>query len=93
MTQPGGGSQVTYNGHALYYYVGDHGPGQTTGQGLNQFGALWYVLGPRRQRRHLLPHHTRARQRGRLVQLRILSANFTAATAPSPQLQAGARRG
>jgi predicted lipoprotein with Yx(FWY)xxD motif len=40
------GSHVAYNGHPLYYYVGDHGPGQTTGQGLNQFGALWYVLSP-----------------------------------------------
>ena len=46
VTQSGGGSQVTYNGHPLYYYVGDHSPGQTTGQGLDQFGALWYVLGP-----------------------------------------------
>src|SRR5690242_3828389 len=27
----GGTSQVAYNGHPLYYYVGDHGPGQTTG--------------------------------------------------------------
>lgn len=42
----GGSSQVAYNGHPLYYYVGDHGPGQTNGQGLNQFGALWYVLSP-----------------------------------------------
>src|ERR1700761_4629081 len=42
----GGAAQVTYNGHPLYYYVGDHSPGQTSGQGLNQFGALWYVLGP-----------------------------------------------
>jgi predicted lipoprotein with Yx(FWY)xxD motif len=41
-----GSSQVAYNGHPLYYYVGDHTPGQTTGQGLNQFGALWYVLSP-----------------------------------------------
>ena len=47
VTQPGGGTQVTYNGHPLYYYVGDHRPGQTTGQALNQFGALWYVVGPR----------------------------------------------
>jgi predicted lipoprotein with Yx(FWY)xxD motif len=39
-----GTSQVAYNGHPLYYYVGDGGPGQTKGQGLNQFGALWYVL-------------------------------------------------
>jgi predicted lipoprotein with Yx(FWY)xxD motif len=36
--------QITYNGHPLYYYVGDHGAGQTAGQGLNQFGARWYVL-------------------------------------------------
>jgi predicted lipoprotein with Yx(FWY)xxD motif len=42
----GGSSQVAYNGHPLYHYVGDHGPGQTNGQGLNQFGALWYVLSP-----------------------------------------------
>ena len=39
-----GAAQVTYNGHPLYYFVGDHNPGQTSGQGLNQFGALWYVL-------------------------------------------------
>ena len=42
-TIPGSG-QVTYDGHPLYYYVGDQQPGQTTGQGLNQFGARWYVL-------------------------------------------------
>lgn len=41
-----GAAQVTYNGHPLYYFVGDHSPGQTTGQGLNQFGARWYVLSP-----------------------------------------------
>ena len=41
-----GSGQVTYNGHPLYYFVGDHNPGQTTGQGLNQFGARWYVLSP-----------------------------------------------
>jgi predicted lipoprotein with Yx(FWY)xxD motif len=40
----GASAQITYNGHPLYYYVGDHGPGQTTGQGLNQFGALWYAV-------------------------------------------------
>ncbi|HUA71477.1 MAG TPA: hypothetical protein VMA96_10355 [Solirubrobacteraceae bacterium] len=42
-TIPGSG-QVTYKGHPLYYYVGDQQSGQTTGQGLNQFGARWYVL-------------------------------------------------
>ena len=41
-----GSGQVTYHGHPLYYYVGDQKPGQTTGQGLDQFGALWYVLSP-----------------------------------------------
>jgi predicted lipoprotein with Yx(FWY)xxD motif len=40
----GGGSQVTYHGHPLYYYAGDSQPGDTTGQGLNQFGAKWYVV-------------------------------------------------
>ncbi len=38
--------EVTYNGHPLYYWVGDHKPGQTTGQGLKQFGGPWWVLTP-----------------------------------------------
>jgi predicted lipoprotein with Yx(FWY)xxD motif len=38
--------QVAYNGHPLYYYVADRGAGQANGQGLNQFGALWYVVSP-----------------------------------------------
>ena len=40
-----GGTQVTYHGHPLYYYVGDSEPGDTNGQGLDQFGAKWYVVG------------------------------------------------
>jgi predicted lipoprotein with Yx(FWY)xxD motif len=43
-TRSGGMKQVTYHGHPLYFYLGDSGPGQAGGQGLNQFGALWYVL-------------------------------------------------
>ena len=39
-----GSAEVTYNGHPLYYYVGDDRRGQTTGQGLNQFGAKWYLV-------------------------------------------------
>ena len=39
-----GTTEVTYNGHPLYFYAGDAAPGQTTGEGLNQFGAEWYVL-------------------------------------------------
>jgi predicted lipoprotein with Yx(FWY)xxD motif len=41
-----GTMQVTYNGHPLYYYVGDASAGQTKGQALDQFGAEWYVLAP-----------------------------------------------
>jgi predicted lipoprotein with Yx(FWY)xxD motif len=40
----GGSTEVTYQGHPLYYYAGDSNPGSTTGQDINQFGALWYVL-------------------------------------------------
>jgi predicted lipoprotein with Yx(FWY)xxD motif len=40
----GGERQVTYNGHPLYTYAGDSRPGATDGQGLDQFGAAWYVL-------------------------------------------------
>lgn len=43
-TGAGASAQITYNGHPLYYYAGDHNPGQTLGQGLNQFGGLWYVV-------------------------------------------------
>ena len=39
-----GQSQVTYNGHPLYYYQGDSNAGDTNGQGVNGFGAPWYVL-------------------------------------------------
>ncbi|HWF24809.1 MAG TPA: hypothetical protein VG275_05150 [Solirubrobacteraceae bacterium] len=38
--------QVTYNGHPLYYFVGDHAAGSVRGQALKEFGALWYVLTP-----------------------------------------------
>jgi predicted lipoprotein with Yx(FWY)xxD motif len=41
-----GTTQVTYNKHPLYYYSGDSGPGQQSGQNLNAFGAKWYVVAP-----------------------------------------------
>ena len=41
-----GTTQLTYDGHPLYYYIGDHKPGDSHGQGLNQFGAHWYLLQP-----------------------------------------------
>jgi hypothetical protein len=37
--------QVTYAGHPLYTFVGDKHAGQTTGEGLSDFGAAWYSLG------------------------------------------------
>jgi predicted lipoprotein with Yx(FWY)xxD motif len=45
-TRGDGGTQVTYGGHPLYYYAGDVKPGDDAGQGLDQFGGKWYVLGP-----------------------------------------------
>ena len=41
-----GKTEATYNGHPLYAYAADTAPGQTLGQGLNQFGAGWDVLSP-----------------------------------------------
>jgi len=41
-----GSTEVTYNGHPLYYYASDQSAGQTTGQGINSFGAQWFVLNP-----------------------------------------------
>jgi predicted lipoprotein with Yx(FWY)xxD motif len=37
---------VTYDGHPLYRYAGDDKAGQTRGQGLDQFGAGWFVVSP-----------------------------------------------
>jgi predicted lipoprotein with Yx(FWY)xxD motif len=45
-TRSDGKTQVTYNGHPLYYYAGDQKAGDTNGQNLDQFGAEWYVLSP-----------------------------------------------
>jgi predicted lipoprotein with Yx(FWY)xxD motif len=38
--------EVTYAGRPLYYFAGDMKRGDTNGQGLNQFGAGWYVVSP-----------------------------------------------
>jgi len=45
-TRTDGTTEVTYHGHPLYTYVADTKAGDTNGQGLNQFGAKWYVLSP-----------------------------------------------
>jgi predicted lipoprotein with Yx(FWY)xxD motif len=41
-----GGSQAVINGHPLYTFANDKAPGQTTGEGLNENGGLWYVVDP-----------------------------------------------
>ena len=46
ITRSDGTKQVTYDGHPLYYYVGDSGPGQATGQGSDNFGAKWWLVAP-----------------------------------------------
>ena len=42
--RPGGGVQATYDGHPLYTYIGDNGPGQAQGNNLNLNGGLWYEV-------------------------------------------------
>lgn len=39
-----GSMQVTYGGHRLYYFREDTAAGQTNGQGVDEFGAKWWVL-------------------------------------------------
>jgi predicted lipoprotein with Yx(FWY)xxD motif len=42
--RPGGALQVTYDGHPLYTYIGDSGPGQAHGNDLDLNGGLWYEV-------------------------------------------------
>ena len=46
ITRSDGSKQVTYNGQPLYYFAGDSGPGQTNGQGSDNFGAKWWLVAP-----------------------------------------------
>jgi predicted lipoprotein with Yx(FWY)xxD motif len=41
-----GTMQVTYDGHPLYRFALDMKPGQTKGEGLDDFGAEWYAVAP-----------------------------------------------
>jgi predicted lipoprotein with Yx(FWY)xxD motif len=45
-TRTDGKVEVTYAGHPLYYFIKDKAPGDVTGQAINGFGALWWVLSP-----------------------------------------------
>ena len=42
--RPGGGLQATYDGHPLYTYIGDSGPGQANGNDLDLNGGYWYDI-------------------------------------------------
>jgi predicted lipoprotein with Yx(FWY)xxD motif len=44
ITRSDGTKQATYNGHPLYTYVGDTGPGQAKGNGLNLSGGVWHEV-------------------------------------------------
>ena len=39
-----GSAQATYDGHPLYIFVKDTGPGMDVGNGVNAFGGLWHAL-------------------------------------------------
>ena len=41
--RPDGTTQVTYDGHPVYYYSGDSASGQANGQGV---GGVWFALTP-----------------------------------------------
>jgi predicted lipoprotein with Yx(FWY)xxD motif len=40
ITRPDGSTQVTYNGHPLYYFANDKAAGEANGQGV---GGIWFI--------------------------------------------------
>ena len=44
--RPDGRLQVSYAGHPLYYYVGDHSPHEVLCQAVTEFGGTWNVVAP-----------------------------------------------
>ena len=47
ITRDDGSLQVTYNGWPLYLFAEeDKAPGDTNGQGLDEFGGLWFLVTP-----------------------------------------------
>ena len=43
LTRTDGSTQVTYNGHPLYFYIQDKNSGDVKGQGV---GGVWYAAKP-----------------------------------------------
>jgi predicted lipoprotein with Yx(FWY)xxD motif len=43
-TKHGKRTQATYNGHPLYYYVGEDEPDEVLCQAVYEFGGYWYVI-------------------------------------------------
>jgi predicted lipoprotein with Yx(FWY)xxD motif len=41
-----GTMQLAYKGRALYTFVVDQAPGQTNGDGITEFGAVWHIARP-----------------------------------------------
>lgn len=44
--RPDGTRQISYAGHPLYHFALDNAAGDTKGQGLNDFGARWWLVTP-----------------------------------------------
>jgi predicted lipoprotein with Yx(FWY)xxD motif len=44
ISRTGGGTEVTYDGHPLYTYVGDTAPGQASGNNLDLNGGFWHEV-------------------------------------------------
>ncbi len=47
ISRTNGTKQVTYQGHPLYYFVGDTHSGTIAGQGSDGFGAKWWLVTPK----------------------------------------------
>ena len=45
-TRSDGVRQVLYNHHALYTYEEDSDPGMVTGQGVETYGGIWWLVSP-----------------------------------------------
>ena len=43
---PAGAMTATVAGHPVYTFSGDQGPGDVNGEGLQDFGGVWYAVSP-----------------------------------------------